>query len=147
VESSQNIFEVYIESADGKASVDLEGCLINLSGSGIVESERWDGSLSFRESISAIYLGTLNPNIKYKDTLKTTFHSYVETDLIDNYKTIYFGKKQPYDDIGVVSLHDKNPTTFNENHKKLHFSFGGLNLIDDLQIVVEEEPQTETEET
>lgn len=147
VESSQNIFEVWIESADAEASVELEGCLINLSGSGIVDSDAWDGTMSFRESISAIYLGTINPTIMYKDAIKTTLHSYMIQGLTENYSPLYWDsiwtKWQDADDNCDISWHDQNPATFVENHQRLHFSFGGLNIVDDMQLSVEDETTTE----
>lgn len=140
-EETQNIFEVYIESEDGTANVDVENCIINLSGSGIVDAKKWDGTLSFNEGITAIYLGTVNMNINYVDNLKTTLHRCSKISLNENYDPVYLGSYiQNYNDAYKLNIIDNCfPTTFSEKHKKLNFSFGGINISDDIQIVVEEE--------
>ena len=148
VESSQNIFEVYIESEDGEASVEAENCLINMSGSGIVKSDSWDGSLVFAEGITAIYLGTINMNAKYADTLNVALHSYFSRDMYENYITVYLGTKWQYPvETCNVTLHEKTPMAFDENYKSLQFSFGGLNISDEINISVEAETATAEEIT
>lgn len=137
-ESSQNIFEVYIQSEDGEAFVDVESCMINLTGSGIVQSNSWDGILSFKEGITALYLGTVNPNIQYIDSLKTSLHSYVSRGFSEVCGPMYLGPKGRYQDTCSVTRYDKSPTGFSESYKKLQFSFGGLNVSDEIEISVEE---------
>lgn len=137
-EASQNIFEVYIESADGVATVESEGCMINLSGSGIVNAEKWDGSLSFTEGITAIYLGNINVGAKYSDVIKTNLHSYFSRDMQENYNPIHLGSKQKFEEEQLnITFHDKEPASFNENYNKLCFSFGLLNIGDHVEANVE----------
>ena len=139
VESSQNMFEVYIESEDGaEAFVDVENCLINLSGSGLVKSDAWNGLASFKEGITALYLGTVNPNIQYVDSLKTSLHSYVSRGFSEICGPIHLGPKGRYQDAYSVSHYDKSTTGFSESYKKIQFSFGGLNISDEIEISVEE---------
>lgn len=138
VESSQNMFEVYIKSEDGaEAFVDVENCLINLSGSGLVKSDAWNGLVSFKEGITALYLGTVNQNIQYVDSLKTSLHSYISRGFSEFCGPMRLGPKGRYQDTCSVTKYDKSPTGFSESYKKLQFSFGGLNISDEMTISVE----------
>lgn len=137
-EFSQNIFEVFIESEDAVATVESEQCIINLSGSGIVDVEEWDGTLAFEESISVIYLGNINMNVKYSDELKTSFHTCLKKGFTENYNPIFLGSSPRLNDTQFnVSMYEKNPTSFNEQHRKIQFSFGGLCISDEMQLTTE----------
>ena len=138
-EFSQNIFEVFIESQDAAAEVDIEHCIINLSGSAIVDADVWDGTLSLKDTFTAVYLGNLNQGVKYIDTMKNTLHKRIGPDFVENYKQLVLGSKQQFTEKEMkIDLCDKTPQTFTERHRRLHFCFGGLSLIDKMEINIEE---------
>lgn len=138
IESDQNIFEVLIESADGEGTVEVEQCILNLSGSGLVDAREWDGTLTISDNIWAIYLGTINPHIMYRDTVEYRFINPNNITATDTFNKIHFAMNLPtLQDLLETSMKSKMDNEINETYNPVRFQFGLLNLADTTDIIIE----------